>query len=444
MTIRSICVLFVISPALLVGVGCASGKARPQVGVRTAVPSPHTERLLKLAERYEQQGNYEGALRIYTQVAKADPAHSKARESIAALSAAKGRSPSEAERGIAAYRSRSTESSPASQSEPHGLPSATHLSELAATTTSNSPAASDDQSLPIVEPARSLEWAQLPPEYPVDHSALATTEAGEPQWWHGHSAADIDPRPEPVAAWSAATTAVETADWAAPGRDAVLLLSSSTADDRKAGLAELARCPHLAAETTDTVQRLADADDDPVVRAHAAYTLWTLTRQPGASVPVLTELLKSDDDNVVQMASYLLGAMGPEAIDACDDLRLACEVETGATRIHAAEALARIEALAQGPVNIMTAALSDADEEVRWLSAIALSGVGPQHRTAAVAALTAALMDQSDSVRSVAALTLGGFGGDARAAVPQLERAAALESAEVRAAAQTALACINR
>lgn len=443
MPARSISVLLPVSLIVLGAVGCATSAARPQMGVRPAAPSPHTERLLKLAERYEQQGNYEGALRVYTQVAKVDPDNSKARDSIASLSTA-SRADNPLDRGVAAYQSQPKSAEGRSDVAAPESPPGTEDTSLAGRWSPESQAESADQTLPAVQPARSLEWASLAAAGHADSEGLTDSAAAEPAWWHATTEAKIDPKPEPVAAWSATTETVATADWANPGPGVLELLASADAGDRKAALAEMDHRGIHGTEAVDAVQRLAAADPDLLVRAHAASTLWRLTHHADAPVGTLTGLLASDDESVLQVASYLLGTIGPSAAGAIPELRQLCDRSSGATRVHAAEALARIDTGSHAAVDLLTAALGDRDEETRWLSAIALGGVGRDLREDAVAALTAALQDPSDDIRSVAALTLGGFGPDALAAVPQLERAAALESEEVRTAAQTALACINR
>jgi tetratricopeptide (TPR) repeat protein len=400
--------------------------------------------LLKLAERYEQQGNYEGALRVYTQVAKVDPDNSRARESIASLSTTAGRAASQPERGIAAYQSKSKSAERNSAVVASESPPATGDASIADRWSPESEVASADQTLPAVHPARSQEWASLAAEGDADSERMTASAAAEPAWWQATTEGEIDARPEPAAGWSASTETVATADWANPGPGALELLTSADADDRKVALAELVHRGIHGTEAVDAAQRLAAADPDLVVRAYAASTLWRLTHHADAPVAALTGLLVSEDETVLQVASYLLGAIGPSAADAIPDLRQLCDRSSGATRVHAAEALARIDAGSHEAVGLLTAALGDRDEETRWLSAIALGGVGRELREDAVSALTAALQDPSEGIRSVAALTLGGFGPDALSAVPQLERAASLESEEVRTAAQTALACIIR
>ena len=108
-------------------------------------------------------------------------------------------------------------------------------------------------------------------------------------------------------------------------------MSSADADDRKAALAELVHCGIHGEEAVDAAQRLAAVDSDLVVRAHAASTLWSLTRHADAPVAALTGLLVSEDETVLQVASYLLGSIGPSAADAIPDLRQLCDRSSGAT-----------------------------------------------------------------------------------------------------------------
>lgn len=443
MPARSICVLLLVSPLVLCAPGCATSAARPKVGVRPAAPAPHTERLLKLAERYEQQGNYEGALRVYAQVAKVDPENSRAKDGIASLST-NARGGSQVQRGIAAYQFKSKSAGRGSAGLAAEPPGAMADASLADRWSTESAEEAAEPPLPAVQPARAQEWASLAAAGEFAAAQSTVNAAAEPTWWSATGEGEFDPRPEPVAAWSASTETVSRADWANPGPGARELLSSANADDRKAGLVELAHDTTQGAEAVGEVQRIAAADSDFVVRAYAAATLWRLTNHAEAPVAALTGLLDSNDETVRQVAAYLLGTIGPSAANAVPALRQLCDHAGGATRVHAAEALARIDAGSDAAVDLLTAALTDRDEETRWLSAIALGGVGQEHRDQAISALTAALQDPSDDIRSVAALALGGFGPEAMSAVPHLERAAALESEEVRTAAQTALACIVR
>src|SRR4026209_2451413 len=94
MLTRSVTVLILAAPLALVSGGCASTAFKPMARVSrqsAAVSSSHTDRLLQLAQRYEKQRNYEGALRLYRQAQNASPGDPRVESSIAAIAARQGR-----------------------------------------------------------------------------------------------------------------------------------------------------------------------------------------------------------------------------------------------------------------------------------------------------------------------------------------------------------------
>jgi HEAT repeat protein len=301
-----------------------------------------------------------------------------------------------------------------------------------------------DAALPVVQPARSSEWMFSAAEAGTGRPQEAGDEAsGDPVWWRATEAAETVDDNGPEANWTPKAWAASHDEGAHDLGGALELLQSHSVIDRKDGLAELARLGPAAAAAVPVVRSLTH-DDDPYVQAHAAWALWTITREGFETVPALTSLLNSDEAGVVQVSAYMLGAIGPDAIGSVDALRAVCSTPELETRLHAAEALSRITPNSTDAVQILVSTLNSADPQSRWLAAISLAGVAPSHRGAAIAALTSALGDADDGVCSVAALTLGGFGPDARSAVPHLERAASSDVADVRVAAQAALACIDR
>ncbi|MEZ6065853.1 MAG: HEAT repeat domain-containing protein [Planctomycetaceae bacterium] len=180
-----------------------------------------------------------------------------------------------------------------------------------------------------------------------------------------------------------------------------------------------------------------------MIATHAAWTIWQIDGNDHAMEQELLRIMQLGDANVVQFAAYTLGSLGPAAIDVAPALRIERERHNGATRIHIAEALTRIDAFDQASVQVIIQGLDDADVEVRWLAAISLGEVNSRHSDIAVPALILALNDSDPDVRSAAALSLGGFGALATQAIPALRDRATLDCPEVRSSAQTALACIR-
>lgn len=221
----------------------------------------------------------------------------------------------------------------------------------------------------------------------------------------------------------------------------VARLDSEDATVRKDALSQLARMGE-SARTASLAVRTLMSDPDPGVRGHVAWALWCIDNDTWNSVPTLQELLASDDPAIVQFACYVLGTMGKDAAEAIPALEQVIARTTGATRLHAAEATARIDGTNTAAIDVLIAALSDNVVETRWLAAIALSSASDTTTGRVVDALTAALADESADVRTAAALSLGGFGSAAEVARESLESVSENDEPAVQDAARTALACI--
>jgi HEAT repeat protein len=449
MLTRSVIALILAVPPALASVGCASSAFKPMARVNRqseALSSSTADRLLQLAQRYEKQGNYEGALRLYRQAEKAAPGNPRAKSSIAAIVARQGRpADGSAERQVADTRE-AVQTGPAHepvvQPGREFSPDVRPIAEFAAGNPAENTASAAD--LPSVEPARGADWMMTSSDIAAEQPQDAEDSSGkEPVWWRATQAVAItDDSPSP-GDWTPTSWAAAGDETAPVLNDAVELLHSSSVGDRKDGLDGLAALGPGAAAAVPAVQSLIH-DDDKLVRAHAAWALWAITQEGFESVPALTSLLTSEEKDVVQVSAYMLGAIGPAAAGSADALHVVCDLADSQSRLYAAEALSRISPDSADAVQLLISALSSPDQESRWLAAVSLAGVAPPHRDAAIAALTVALHDPDGTVRSVAALTLGGFGSDARSAVPQLEQAASQDVEDVRIAAQTALACITR
>lgn len=220
-------------------------------------------------------------------------------------------------------------------------------------------------------------------------------------------------------------------------------LESEDPEVRKEGLTALAEMGSTARQAGLAVRAML-VDEDPLVQAHAAWSLWEIENEPVESVSLLAELLDHPNDEVVQLACYMLGDIGPQAEVGRHPLELLRDHADGATRIHAAEALIRITGVEQDSLDVLTEAMNSKSSEDRWIAAVALGHCRGDGSRDAVKILVSALKDIDPEVRSAAALSLGGLGADAVAAKSDLERIARSDDPQVRDAAVAALACLKK
>ncbi len=114
-----------------------------------------------------------------------------------------------------------------------------------------------------------------------------------------------------------------------------------------------------------------------------------------------------------------IGAFGPGARSATEELAMTLSDPDADTRVAAAWALSQLESDGAGAVAGLKGSLSDPDARVRSLSAVALRSIGSK-AVDAVPELIRALKDSAPYVRAPAADALGSIGPGARAAVPAL------------------------
>ncbi len=114
-----------------------------------------------------------------------------------------------------------------------------------------------------------------------------------------------------------------------------------------------------------------------------------------------------------------IGAFGPDAAPAIDELAKALSDPDPGVRIAAAWALSQMESAGAPGVPGLKKSLSDPDPRVRCLSAVALRSIGPKAANA-VPELIQALKDSEAYVRAPAADALGSIGPAAKPAVPAL------------------------
>ena len=218
-------------------------------------------------------------------------------------------------------------------------------------------------------------------------------------------------------------------------------LDSAESADKVQALMELGELKTEAEAASLAVVALLD-DADPLVSVYAAGALRDITGDAWESVHTLSHHLESDNEQVVRLAAYLLGQMGPEAMDAVDALQDVREDAQGLTALYAAEALINITPDDRDSLNLLTTSLASSDEKVRWFAAVSLGGVSGDLEAEAAIALLSAMQDDAEDVRAAVCLSLGGLGEHAKIAQIELQVLAEMDTEEVQSAARTALACL--
>ncbi|MCA8996556.1 MAG: HEAT repeat domain-containing protein [Planctomycetaceae bacterium] len=183
-------------------------------------------------------------------------------------------------------------------------------------------------------------------------------------------------------------------------------------------------------------------DPDPMTSLQAAWTLHAINGDIWSSVHTLIRHLDSDDVTVVRMATYLLGQIGTEAVDARLALEGLRDSKSSQTSLFAAEALLRIVPGDTDSLQTLKSALIGSDVDNRWFAIVSLGAVDDQYRPAAAEALVVSLSDGDSEIRAAAALSLAGMGEHGQIAVDALKHAVAEDVPEVQEAATMALACL--
>ncbi|WP_197440846.1 HEAT repeat domain-containing protein [Thalassoglobus neptunius] len=222
----------------------------------------------------------------------------------------------------------------------------------------------------------------------------------------------------------------------------IALLSSEVPGERISGLVQLSLQGPEAQPASLEVRKLLE-DPNPLVRTHAAGTIRDLEGDAWDTVHELRDLLTEDDPQVVQLSAYLLGKMGPEAMDAVEQLCQIRDQGTGLARLHAAEALLNIVPHDPRSYAVLEQALASVPVEERYFAAVTLAGMTGDYREDAAIALRVALHDEEAIVRSAAALSLGALQEYAMFALPDLMHMAEYDLPEVRISATTALDCLS-
>lgn len=188
----------------------------------------------------------------------------------------------------------------------------------------------------------------------------------------------------------------------------VRLLQSDDATQRKDGAARLAWLGADARPVLPLIeQRL--SDESAVVRATAAWAVWEVGRRSSTAIKTLVPLLDQQDDQLATLAAYVLGSMQIHAQPALRPLRRKMAASDGMLQLHLAEAIAKIDPTDKAATNVLTAALEDANPDVRSKAAFALSVVDVQQVGRVIPHLSFRLEDDVEQVRTAARLTLVGY-----------------------------------
>lgn len=490
---------------LLAFTGCAITPSMPDAQAVQSTDQARREQLLAIADKYEKSGRLDAAKRIHEYVAKSFPENAPAAQAPAAAPAmnaqaaeqpviAKNAPPAAGAQPAAVVKPPvaakppvaetapvvvakvetppKAETKPAAPNVPESKPSADELAaqvrkqnadalrkamaEVAETKARES--ASQFADTAFTAPAAEAPIAKVSvtaaPGFPAElKNANAETRADEsPAWLREtppQAAAHVElPNKAPIAS-APATPGLSGAllmqlcdQLPADLLPAVVQLADPSPAIRVEGLLDMCARKDKALPARIAIHALL-RDVDPVVTVYAAGTLYQVSGDTWDSVRVLSAGLKHHDDRVVRLSSYLLGEMGPAAMNAAKDLELLRDSGRGITSLHAAEALTRIAPDDYNSVAMLNSALQSDRQEARWFAATSLGSVQGACAEDAALALVAALHDQDAGVRKAACLSLAGLGSAARIAIPDLRAMASNDTADLRAVATTALQCLQ-
>ena len=168
------------------------------------------------------------------------------------------------------------------------------------------------------------------------------------------------------------------------------------------------------------VPELIDAllDEDPEVRAAAAFGLGKIGPEAKTAVPALINGLSDEDIEARSWAAIALGYIGPDSKEAVPELLKALRDDDPSLSGGASVALERIGLNPQQAITIVDM-LKDGDSMVRMASAQALKGIGPD-AIDILPALIEALGDSHPNVRVFICQAISNLGTNAKSALPKL------------------------
>lgn len=175
----------------------------------------------------------------------------------------------------------------------------------------------------------------------------------------------------------------------------------------------------------------------------AAWALLKTEAELTQSLNLLEQNLGSERSDLVQLSAYLIGDAGYE--DSTTQLALSSLMRNSdpMVRLHAAEALLKLDESHPEAIEVLFNLLDDSDFNSKWLAAHALSEAQGTSARLVVARLTRTLKESDAKTKAAAALSLGSFGEQARSAKVALLKMRVSSDEDLRFAAETALACIR-
>lgn len=180
-----------------------------------------------------------------------------------------------------------------------------------------------------------------------------------------------------------------------------LLSPARTAQTRASAAVSLGRMGSVAAAASGALCQCL-REEDETLRRHAAFALGSIGE---SALPGLQRLLFSDDREVVLAAIEALGAMGPAAVAAGDDIRRLAESEDLLIKTSCAGCLARMDHTDPQGVPQLMAAMTHFEADARVLAVRWIGKMG-EKGAAAVPQLIDRLRDDEGQVRAEAALAL--------------------------------------
>jgi hypothetical protein len=146
-------------------------------------------------------------------------------------------------------------------------------------------------------------------------------------------------------------------------------------------------------------------DEDPFVRAHAARAAFRVGVSAQVVVPVLADLLQPEEPQLCCLASLILGEIGSNARAALPVLRGCMKSRDASIRLHAAEAMLKIDSTDWTALRELMAGTEDNAVDLRYFAINAL-GEAALDNEQALFALHRALTDEDMTVAIAAALNL--------------------------------------
>ncbi|WP_437191417.1 HEAT repeat domain-containing protein [Planctomicrobium sp. SH527] len=473
---------------IALAVGCTTAPAI----VSTQTPVERTQRLLAIAEEYDKKGQSQAALRIYDHLLIQQPNHREAQERRQLLAERTGLPSSMINDPRHVYASRSSSGrntnamirgpvptsavpdnsqksidaelkaaallrpvSPAENylqfagtieaagPETNSLNATSELRQVSAAVSENEQKTNGRRES-VSEQADSKATKPL---QPVTYSPEETSEADEGRWKkfnpksserHGETAVA-----EPLFSDLKATGLRRQSNG-----DSLLLLNleqrmdSSSRTEQVEALCEAAELKVNSPVVLDAIRgRL--ADEDILVRIHAAWAFRAITGDDEVSLRILRDCLSEKNESVCCLAIYLIGEIGTGAAAATPDLVELRDGTHGVPSLYASEALMKVSPADLQSINVLKAALASNEQQVRWGAATLLGNATGVFQVEAATALKSAIQDEDIHVSVAACLSLGGFGSYGGVALEELQNAADFGNQDVRFAAAIALDCLH-